>query len=54
LLAELVHDALRDAERSPIGANVLTEDEDFRIAAHFLDERLANRFEIQDLTHRGP
>ena len=48
-LAELLVQPLRHAERAAVRADVLAEDEHLRIAAHLLDERLANRFEVRQL-----
>src|SRR5215471_14846791 len=48
-LAELLVEALRHAERTPVGADVLAEDEHLRIATHFFDERLANGFQIREV-----
>ena len=54
-LAELLEEALRDAERAAVLADVLAEHEDLRIAPHFLGERFADRFEVGELfRHTDP
>jgi hypothetical protein len=53
-LAELVVKALRHPERAAVGAHVLAEDEDLRVAPHLLGERFPNRFEVGNLLrHTG-
>ena len=47
-LAELVEQPLRGAERAAVRADVLAEDEDLRVAAHFFGERLADCIEIRE------
>ena len=51
-LAELREQAVGDLERAAVRADVLAEDEDVRVALHLLEERLADRLEIGDLSHR--
>src|SRR5687768_6389667 len=53
-LAELFEQSLRRAERAAVGADILPEDEYFRITAHFFGECLADGLEIREfLTHRS-
>ena len=54
-LAELLEEALRDAERAAILADVLAEHEDLRIPPHFFGEPFADSFEVGELLrHRDP
>src|SRR5258708_7467473 len=50
-LAELIVKPLRRAECATVSADVFTEDEYLRIAAHFFGERLTNRLEVGNFTH---
>ena len=52
-LAELVVEPLRDAERAAVRADVLAEDEHFRIAPHLLGERFADGFEVGQFFGHG-
>ena len=47
-LAELVVEALGDAERAAVGADILAQHEDLRIAPHLLDQRLANGLQVRE------
>ena len=44
--AELLDEAGGGAKRSAVRTNVLAEDEHLRIAAHFFEQRFANRFQV--------
>ena len=47
-----VEQSFGDLERAAVGADVLAEAEDVLVALHLLEQRLANRLEIRDLSHR--
>ena len=49
-LAELLVQPLRHAERAAVGADVLAEHEHLRIAPHLFGERLADGFEVGQLS----
>src|SRR5438132_1435358 len=50
-LSELGEQALRDLVRALVGADLLAEDEDVRIAGHLLFERLVQRLAHRELGH---
>ena len=52
-LAELVDDALRDAEGAAVRTDVLAEHEHLRIAPHLFDERFADGFQVGDFLRHG-
>ena len=52
-LAELVVEPLCDAERAAVRADVLAEDEDFRIAPHLLGEGFADGFDVGQFFGHG-
>ena len=53
--AELLEQALRDAEGAAVFADVLAEHEHLRIPPHFFGEGFADRFEVTELLrHRDP
>src|SRR6266568_5452966 len=51
-LAELLGEALGDLERAAIRPNVLTQDENARVALHLLPQPLPQRFEVGDVGHQ--
>src|SRR3984893_16641837 len=54
-LAELLEEAVGDAEGAAIFADILAQHEDLRIPPHFLEQRFADRFEVTELLrHRDP
>src|SRR5881396_2197784 len=50
-LAELLREALRHLERAAVRPNVLTQDENARVALHLLPQALAQGFEVGHLDH---
>ena len=46
-----VDQAVGDLERAAVRADVLADAEDVRVALHLLEQRLADRLEIGDLSH---
>ena len=51
--AEPVEQAIGHLERAAVASDVLAQAEDVRVALHLLEQRLADRLEVGDLSHRG-